>query len=66
MMNGKHTGCYSYREFGSKNLQGVLQNKVVQQQENEINPQMCHAKILYKYFDGLSKSKACIKFNSVT
>ena len=44
MMYSKYIGCYSYREFGSKNRQGGintlnLQNKVVQQHENENNQQ---------------------------
>ena len=56
MMNGKHIGCYSHREFGSKfgsiHLR-ILQNKLLQQHENENNPQRCHVKILDKYFDVL-------------
>ena len=49
-------------------MQGVLQNKVVQQQENEINPQMCHAKTLDKYFDGLpegAKAKHALNLTSL-
>ena len=42
LVDGKHIGCYSYTEFGSKNHQGGfgmlnMQNKVVQQYENESN-----------------------------
>ena len=54
MVDGKHIGSYSYTEFGSKNCQGGfgmlhMQNKVVQQYENESNLERCHVRILDKY-----------------
>ena len=58
VMGGKCIGCYSYREFGSKNCQGGtdsfnMQNKVVQQYENGSNLQRCYIDILGKYLDVL-------------
>ena len=54
LMDGKRIGCYSYTEIGSKNHQGGfgmlnMQNKVVQQYENESNPERCHIRILDQY-----------------
>ena len=62
VVDGKHIGSYSYTEFGSKNRQGGfdmlnMQNKVVQQHENESNLERCHVRILDKYLSLLLYQK---------
>ena len=66
-MDAKCIGCYSYREFGSKNCQSEIdsfnmQNKVVQKYKNGPNLHRCYVNILGKYLDVLPEG---VKANDV-
>ena len=62
IVEGQEVSCYVYTEFGSKNRQGGLKNRVVHQFQNLFGSGPCHVQILDPYFAKLSsqaKEKMC-------